>query len=138
MAKYIVENSYKPSYDKNYKIPLINIIPAIVWSIPFHQKLFPEAAGWLTLALCAAFVVVYVALSYIPWAALIPGVASVIILSAMFWVFADNIGNQIGRIIVKAIIAIIFALIEIAVFANATIPWLEGREANKPRIRVEK
>lgn len=34
------------------------------------------------------------------------------------------------RIIVKVII--------VAIFANATVPWLEGREANKPRIRVEK
>lgn len=41
------------------------------------------------------------------------------------------------RIIVKVIIVAIFAFVEIAIFANATMPWLEGREANKPRIRVE-
>ena len=40
MAKYIVTDSYKPSYEKNYKLPLINIVPAVIWSIPFHQKLF--------------------------------------------------------------------------------------------------
>ena len=34
------------------------------------------------------------------------------------------------RIIVKVII--------VAIFAFVTVPWLEGREANKPRIRVEK
>ena len=138
MAKYIVENSYKPSYEKNYKMPFINIIPAIVWSIPVHQKLFPDANGWLTFGLCAAFVIVYVALSFVPWVVIIPGVASVIMYSALFWVFADYIGNQIVRIIVKVIIAAIFVLMEIAIFANATVPWLEGREANKPRIRVEK
>ena len=38
----------------------------------------------------------------------------------------------------KVIIVAIFAFVEIAIFANATVPWLEGREANKPRIRVEK
>lgn len=42
------------------------------------------------------------------------------------------------RIIVKVIIVAIFAFVEIAIFANATVPWLEGGEANKPRIRVEK
>ena len=42
------------------------------------------------------------------------------------------------RIIVKVIIVAIFAFVEIAIFANATVSWLEGREANKPRIRVEK
>ena len=138
MAKYIVEESYKPTYDKNYKMPIINIIPAIVWSIPFHQKLFPDAGWWLTFGLCAVFVIAYVALSYIPWVVIAPGIASVIIFSGLFWVFADYIGNQIARIIVKVIIVAIFAFVEIAIFANATVPWLEGREANKPRIRVEK
>lgn len=42
------------------------------------------------------------------------------------------------RIIVKVIIVAIFAFVEIAIFANATVSWLEGREDNKPRIRVEK
>ena len=42
------------------------------------------------------------------------------------------------RIIVKVVIVAIFGFMELAIFANATVPWLEGREANKPRIRVEK
>ena len=45
MAKYIVEETKTTSYEKNYKLPLVNIVPAIVWSIPLHQKLFPDA-GW--------------------------------------------------------------------------------------------
>lgn len=119
-------------------MPLINIIPTIVWNIPFRQKLFPDTGWWVTFGLCAAFVVVYVALSYIPWAVLIPGIASVIIFSGLFWVFADYIGNQIVRIIVKVIIVAIFALLEIGIFANATVSWLERKDANKPRIRVER
>lgn len=138
MAEYTVESSYKPIYDKNYKLHLVNIIPAIVWSIPIHQKLFPDANWWVTFGLCLAFVVVYVALSYVPWAVLIPAVASVIIFSGLFGVFADYIGNQVVRIIIKVIIVAIFALLEIGIFANATVPWLEGKEANKPRIRVER
>lgn len=54
-------------------MPMINIIPAIVWSIPFHQKLFPNAGWWLTFGLCAVFVIAYVALSYIPWVVIAPG-----------------------------------------------------------------
>ena len=46
--------------------------------------------------------------------------------------------NQVVRIIVKVVIVAIFGFMELAIFANATVPWLEGREANKPRIRVEK
>lgn len=52
--------------------------------------------------------------------------------------FADHIGNQIVRIIVKILIVAFFGFMELAIFANATVPWLEGKEANKPRIRVEK
>lgn len=44
MAKYIVEERTAPRYEKNYKLPMVNIIPAIVWSIPLHQKLFPDAS----------------------------------------------------------------------------------------------
>ena len=76
--------------------------------------------------------------SYLPIIVVVPAVASVIIFSGLFWVFADYIGNQVVRIIVKVVIVAIFGFMELAIFANATVPWLEGREANKPRIRVEK
>lgn len=137
MAKYIVTDSYKPSYEKNYKLPLINIVPAVIWSIPFHQKLFPDAGWWMTFGLCTAFVVVYVALSYFPIIAAVPSIAGVIILTALFWVPADYIGNNVVRIIVKVLIAIVCGFVELGIFVNATVPWLEGKEANKPRIRVE-
>lgn len=135
MAKYIVTDSYKPSYEKNYKLPLINIVPAVIWSIPFHQKLFPDAGWWMTFGLCTAFVVVYVALSYFPIIAAVPSIAGVIILTALFWVPADYIGNNVVRIIVKVLIAIVCGFVELGIFVNATVPWLEGKEANKPRIR---
>lgn len=48
MAKYIVEDYKINAYEKNYRIPLVNIIAAIVWSIPLHQKLFPDASWWMT------------------------------------------------------------------------------------------
>lgn len=58
--------------------------------------------------------------------------------TALFWVFADYIGNTPARIIVKIIILGVFIMIELCVWINATLPWLESKEANKPRIRVEK
>ena len=85
MAKYIVD-SYTPQFEKNFKFPMIQLIPGIIWSIPLHQKLFPDANWWMTFGLCAAFVVLF----------------------------------------------------ELCVFINATLPWLEGRLANKPNIRVER
>ena len=128
----------KLEYEKNYKLPLINIVPAVIWSIPFHQKLFPDAGWWMTFGLCAAFVVVYAVLSYLPIIVAVPSIAGVIILTALFWVPADYIGNNVVRIIVKVLIAIVCGFIELGIFTNATVPWLEGKEANKPRIRVER
>ena len=138
MAKYIVEERTAPRYEKNYKLPMVNIIPAIVWSIPLHQKLFPDASWWGTLLLCALFVAVYWYLSMKPIIAAIPCVAGVVMFTALFWVFADYIGNAPARIIVKIIILGVFIMIELCVWINATLPWLESKEANKPRIRVEK
>lgn len=94
MATYIVEtNSNKNKYQKNYGLPLINIIPAVIWSIPLHQKVFPDASFWITLGLCGLFVVLYVFLSFSPVISAIPCIASVVILTAMFWVFPDTIDN---------------------------------------------
>lgn len=138
MAKYQVMIDDKPKYEKNYKLPLINIVPAVIWSIPFHQKLFPDAGWWVTFGLCAAFVVMYVVLSYLPIIVAVPSIAGVIILTALFWVPADYIENNVVRIIVKVLIAIVCGFVELGIFANATIPCLEGKEANKPRIRVIK
>lgn len=139
MATYIVEtNNNKKKYQKNYGLPLINIIPAVIWSIPLHQKLFPDATFWITLGLCGLFVVLYVFLSFSPVISAIPCVASVVMLTAMFWVFPDAIENAVVRIIIKIIILAIAIFIEIGIFANATVPWLEAKAANKPRIIVKK
>lgn len=136
MAKYIVEDIKISSYEKNYKIPLVNIVPAIVWSIPLHQKLFPDASWWMTFGICVAFVILYCALSYMPIIAAAPCIAGVVIFNGLFWVFADYIGNDIARIIVKILIAAFFCFMELALFANATVPWLESK--NKRIFRVDK
>ena len=59
MAKYIVEESNYKKYEKNYLFPFINLVLGIVWSIPLHQKLFPNTSWWMTFGLCAAFVALY-------------------------------------------------------------------------------
>lgn len=119
-------------------MPMINILPGIVWSVPIHQKLFLNTNGWVTVGLCAVFIFLYVILSYIPVIAAIPAIAGGIILTGLFWVPADYIGNDVARIIVKVLILAVCGLVELAIFANATVPWLEGKEDNKPRIRIEK
>lgn len=59
----------------------------------------------------------------------------VIIYTALFWVFANHIGNNVVQIIVKVLIAGFFGLLELALFANSMIPWLESKNPQKPRAR---
>lgn len=138
MAKYVVDDYKTSSYEKNYKIPLINIIPAVVWSIPLHQKLFPDASWLMMFGICTVFVILYCALCYMPIIAAAPCIAGVIIFTGLFWVFADYIVNDVGRIVVKVGIAGFFGFMEVAVFANATVPWLEKKFSNRPKIKVIK
>ncbi len=134
MGKYIVEDRKTSHYQKNYKLPFVNMIPAVVWSIPVHQKLFPETSWLMTFGLCAAFIVLYCVLSFMPIIAVVPCVASVIMYTGLCWVFADYIGNDIARIIVKVFIIVFFGFIELSVFGNATVPWLERRSRKIPRV----
>lgn len=66
MAKYIVEETKTSKYEKNFKFPLINLIPAIVWCIPVHQKLSPLAGTMGAFIAVAAFFILYILLSYVP------------------------------------------------------------------------
>lgn len=139
MATYIVQTDNTKRYQKNYGLPLINIIPAVVWSIPFHQKLFPDDSFWVTLGLCGLFVLLYVFLSFSPVISAIPCVASVVMLTAMFWALMDGIGNDIIRILIKIAILAIAVFIELGIFSNALVPWLQKKKMNKPKIiRLEK
>lgn len=135
MAKFIVEETKTSKYEKNYKFPLINLIPAIVWCIPVHQKLSPLAGTMGAYIAVVAFFILYVLLSYITIVALAPGVASVIMMTAMLWAPADHIGNNVARIVVKGIILAIMVLIEFCVLINATLPWLERKTSTPPRVR---
>ena len=134
MGKYIVEDRNTSTYEKNYKMPLVNIIPGIVWSVPVHQKFLSEMDWAIGFGICIAFIIGYCVLSYIPIISIVPCVAGAIIFTGLFWVFADYIGNDIGRIVVKVLIAAFFGFMELAVFANATVPWLDDRRKKKPRV----
>jgi len=134
MAKYVIEETKTSKYEKDFKFPLINLIPAIVWCIPVHQKLSPLVGTMGAYIAVAVFLVLYVILSFVPIAAIAPGIASVIMVTAMLWAPADHIGKNVVRIIVKGIILVIMVLIEFCILINATLPWLQSK-TSKPSIR---
>ena len=122
MAKYVIEETKTSKYEKDFKFPLINLIPVIVWCIPVHQKLLPLVGTMGAYIAVAVFLVLYVILSFVPIAAVAPGIASVIMMTAMLWAPADHIGNNVVRVIVKEIILVIIVLIEFCILINATLP----------------
>lgn len=138
MARYIIEDMKTESFQKNFKLPFVNLIPAFVWSIPLHQKLFPDSSFWMTLALCGLFVIAYMVLSFLPIITLVPCVAGMIIFTTLVWTPADLIGNNVVRIILKLVIAAFFIMLEFCIWINATLPWLERKFPNRPNIRVIK
>lgn len=138
MAKYIVEDMKKESFQKNFKLPFINLIPAFVWSIPLHQRLFPDASFWMTFALCGLFIIAYMVLSFLPIITVVPCVAGVIIFTTLAWAPADLIGNNVARIIVKVLILGFYIMLELCVWINSTLPWLERKFPNRPNIRKNK
>lgn len=85
-------------------------------------------------AVAIAFVIIYIALSYIHIVALAPAIGGVIILAALFWAPVDHLGNLAARIIIKGLILAVAIFIELGIFVNATLPWLQEK-TQKPRIR---
>lgn len=65
----------------------------------------------------------------------IPCVAGIIIFTALFWVISDHIANMPVRIIVKVLILAFFVMVELCIWINATLPWLEKKYPNRPTIR---
>ena len=135
MARYIVEDIKTESFQKNFKLPFVNLIPAFIWSIPLQQKMFPDASWWTTFALCGLFVIAYMVLSFLPIITVAPCVAGVVIFTALAWAPVDMIGNNAVRIIVKIVILAFFIMLELCVWINATLPWLERKFPNRPNVR---
>lgn len=114
-------------YIKNYKIPMINLIPAIVWSVPITQVVSNYYESPITFISAIFFLILYYYLSIKPFVAMLPCIASCIMFTALFWVFADWIISDIPRILVKIVILSVTAIFEFAIFSNATLPWLQGK-----------
>ena len=77
MAKYVIVPDKHEKIEKNYVFPFINIVPAVVWSIPIHQKLFPKAGFWIVAFYTVAFIALYLYVSLKPFIAVAPCIAGV-------------------------------------------------------------
>lgn len=134
MAKYVIVPDKHEKFEKNYVFPFINIVPAVVWSIPIHQKLFPEAGFWIVALYTVAFIALYLYVSLKPIIAGVPCIAGVVIYTLTIWIPINYIENNVVRIILKGVALVFVILVELAIWTNATLPWLQEK-TYKPTIR---
>lgn len=138
MAKYIVMDNKTEIYQPEVKLAFLNLVAGVIWAIPFVQKLFPDVNGFVGLGIGFVFMVGFIFLSFMPVIAIVPCVAAGIMYTAILWGFADGIGHDVWRIIVKIIILLIVIFLEFVVFGNATLQWAQYTFSKPPRIiRVE-
>ena len=69
--------------------------------------------------------------------AALPCLASVVLFVALFWSLTGGIDSEIFRVIMKGVILLGVIFIELAIFSNAMLPWLQYRTASKPVLMKE-
>ncbi|MCR4782150.1 MAG: hypothetical protein K5851_05350 [Lachnospiraceae bacterium] len=134
MSKYIVEEDKHERYQKNLEIPLLNTLAAIIWSIVVFQKVVPFVGKSKAYAIAIAFIVLFVYLSYKPIISILPCIASGVAYTMSLWLIPGLVSNVILKIILKIVFLIFVIMVELTIFGNATIPWLEEKTARPPRI----
>ncbi len=135
MTRYIVVPDNRSHYEKNYTMPFINIIPGIIWSIPIIQMFMDDVGTLAKFGFGIVFAFLYVVMTLVPVLALAPCVAGAIIYIGMLWSLADLLGDGWIKITIKVIIAAFIGLLELSLFINATLPWLERKTDKGPVIR---
>ena len=134
MARYIVLNKSTGTYKPEIKLAFLNLVAGVIWAIPFVQKLFPGVNGIAGLGIGFVFTIAYIVVSFIPVISIVPCVAAGIIYTAILWGFADAIGHDVIRIIIKIVVLLLVILVEFSVFGNATLEWLQYKFSEPPRV----
>jgi len=87
---------------------LINLIPAFIWALVFTDQVLPETWNfWQKFGIGVAFIVGYIVISKIPFLTFAVTIASTIMFVGLIWVPVNLIGNDVIRIILKVIVAIL-------------------------------
>lgn len=102
-------------------IPMINAIPALIYSIVTRQHFLPDIAGWQKFGFCTLIFLVYMVISFLPFVSLITNIASTIMFVGMIWVLVDKIDSNVVRIVVKVITAGFVGLLELVIFVDMTV-----------------
>lgn len=120
---YLLEKRSKQSNDQELSmVPFVNIIPAIIYALVISNQVLPKSFSfWQRFGVGAAFVIVYVICSFLPYVSLLTSIASAIIFIGLAWALCDKVGANVVRIILKVITAGLIGLIELAMVLNSTL-----------------
>lgn len=111
--------SRKPLQPTSYGIAIFNLFSAFIYSIAIADKLHLE--GGIRIGAKIAIIMLFLALEFIPKIVIVPAVAAGFMNIFIAWSFIDHVGNPVVRIILKIVVAIIFALVELSLFTDVTI-----------------
>lgn len=101
---------------------LINLIPAFIWALVITDQALPETwSFWQKFAIGLLFIIAYIVISKIPILTFAPTIASAIMFVGLLWVPVNLIGNDVIRIIVKVIVAIIVGAPELMLSLMVTL-----------------
>ena len=116
----------KPLQTTTYGIAIFNLFSAFIYGIAIADKLHLE--GGIRAGVRIAVIVLFFALEFIPKIVIIPAIAAGFMNIFTAWSLLDHIGTPALRMILKAVAAIILALIELSLFTDVT---LEGRDESR-------
>ena len=109
----------KPLQPTTYGIAIFNLFSAFVYGIAIADKLHLE--GGIRIGVRITVIALFLALEFIPKIVLVPAVSAGFMNIFIAWSFIDHVGSPVARIILKAVSAIILALIELSLFTDVTI-----------------
>ena len=109
----------KPLQTTTYGIAVFNLFAAFIYSIALVDKLHIE--GKIRVPVQIAFIVVFAVLEFIPKVVLLPAGAAGFMNGFTAWSLLAGIGNPVIRMILRIVVIIVFALIELSLFTDVTL-----------------
>ena len=107
--------------EQNMKVAFINVIPAIIYAVVLSGQFLGDLSSRMRFAVSLVFIVVYMALTLMPYASFITNVASAIIYIGLIWVICGKASSQIAVILLKIFTAVFIAMVELSIAVNMAL-----------------
>lgn len=107
--------------EASMKMAFINLIPAIIYAAVITGQFMKNFSGGFRIGAGIVFVIVYMALTLIPYVSFVVGIASTIMYVGLLWALCDKVGATVVRIILKVVAAGFVGLLELSIAVNMTM-----------------